>query len=442
MVGKFLLRKDGNPNEYGEFKISLQYSTQGVTVKKSTGISVHPDYWLGDNGDGKYILGGAKGHPKYLILNKRLNNIKKEIDDKIDSLLVEKNQVIPVPILRSILNGTYDENKEKENGKISFVDFVLEQNKELYNLGKIGFSVWTNIECNMGQFKRFLQKEKRMDTNEKTILYCRNLTVQIIKDYINWKQSKNNTNDTINKALTPIFKTVKICCKKGWVNRDICDEICNLYLPPNSTDLDSETVKYLTDDQVKQLNVVIQNCKYERTTELFDMFMFSLYNCGLRFSDVATLRWDEVDITNRTIKHIQVKGHTRKAKLLNIPITDGGMKILEKWKGRNENFVFGLLSDEYDLKNYEKLKEDLNSKGRLINTSLKAIGDKINLPFNLHFHIARHTFATKCINEGVDIKAISTLMGHSTTHTTEKVYAMFMPSTLQKIAEEKLNFNF
>lgn len=172
------------------------------------------------------------------------------------------------------------------------------------------------------------------------------------------------------------------------------------------------------------------------------MFMFSLYTCGLRFSDVATLRWAEIDMDKRTIRHIQVKNHTRNAKMLSLSIPDEGMKILQRWQGRNDNFVFGLLDDEFDLSNCENLKETLNSKNRTINTSLHTLGDKIHLPFSLHFHVSRHTFATLALNNTVDIKTVSTLMGHSSVLTTEKVYATLLPSTIEKTVEEKLNFHF
>lgn len=443
MEGRFLLRRDSRPNEFGEYKVVLQFCTQGTAVKKSTGISVHPDYWLGDNGDGKYILSGKNGHPKSYILNQRLVNLKKEIEDKLDMLLVGQNKTISVSGLRSVMNGDYDENLERENGKVGFVDFALEQNKELYTLGKIGYSVWENILSYMKKFKEYLQEEKRLDTREDTTLYCRDLTPQLVKDYIKWRQRKKNSNDTINKSLTPIFKTVKVMCRRGWIGRDACDEICGLYLPGNAKTLDKDTTQhYLTEDQIRELMTVVKDCKYERTRDMFDMFMFSIYTCGLRFSDIGTLRWEEIDMEKRLIRHMQVKGHTRKAKTLTIPISDEGMKILEKWRGRYDNYVFGLLGDEFDLGNDVKLKETLNAKNKTINTSLKVLGDRIKLSYPLHFHVSRHTFATLALNKKVDVKTISTLMGHSSVMTTEKVYATLMPSTLEQTVEERLNFHF
>ncbi len=443
MEGRYLLRKDCRPNEYGEYKIVLRYCSQGVPVKKSTGISIAPEMWLGDNGDGHYIMSGKNGHPKASILNQRLTNIKRETNDKLDKLIVEKNQIIPANVLRRVLNGEYDREKERSEGKVPFVKFTLEHNQELYKLGKIGYSVWANIKCNMNAFTEFLHTVKRLDTNEKTTLYCRDITAILIKDYVKWRQDRGNTNATINKTLTPIFKAVKEMCRKEWIDRDTCDEICKLYFSPNAKTLGKDgTTHYLTAEQVCKLIEVVKGSKYPRTKEMFDLFMFSLYTCGLRFSDVATLRWDEIDMEKRTIKHIQVKGHTRNGKVLNLHITDEGMKILERWRGKYDNFVFGLLGDDFDLSDCEALKDSLGSKNRTINISLKAQGDKIGLDFPLHFHIARHTFATLALNAGVDVKTISSLMGHSSVMTTEKVYATLLPSTLSKTVEEKLNFHF
>lgn len=443
MEGKYLLRKDSKPNEFGEYKIALQYCTQGVPVKKSTGISIKPDLWLGDNGDNKYIRTGKDGHQKAYVLNQRLVNMKKGIDDRINSLLAEKNQIIPVPVLRSILSGEYDREKDRDKGQIPFVEFVLAENQGIYNLGKISYSVWSNIKCNMNTFCEFLHKVKHLDTSEKTTLYCRDITVKLFKDYIKYRQDRGNTNETINKALTPIIKAVKIMHRRDWISRDVCDEICNVYLPANAKVLGADTTThYLTQEQVKQIIEAVKSAKYERTRDIFDMFMFSLHTCGLRFSDVATLRWAEIDMDKKTIKHIQVKNHTRNAKMLSLSIPNEGMKILERWQGRNDNFVFGLLDDEFDLTDRECLKETLNSKNRTINTSLKTLGDKIKLPFSLHFHCSRHTFATLALNNEVDVKTISTLMGHSSVLTTEKVYATLMPSTIEKTVEEKLNFHF
>ena len=442
MDGKFFLRTDNKPNELGELMINIQYCTQGIACKKKTGIRVKPEYWLGDNGTGRYIKGGSNGHPKASILNQRLVNIKKGYDNIIDRLLVKENQVIPVPVLKSILDGTYTEKMELERGKVDFVQFVLEFNEQEYKMGKVGYSIWVNTQSYMKKFKEFLQRTKHIHTCPGNLLYCRDIKVDLIRDYILWRKDIGNSNATINHSLTPIIKALKKCCREGWVDREIYDEISEMYLPANGNELGEENkVEYLTIDQLKALKEAAANAKYDRTRDFVDMFMFSVFCGGMRVSDIISLKWSEVDMDSKMVRHYQVKNHTRKVQLLTIPMADGAIEILERWKGRNENFVFGLLDDEFDLNNTERFENVKQSRTRTINQSLAVLGEKIGLPFKLHIHCARHSFGTNGLNNGGDIKTISALMGHSSVLVTEKVYATVLPETLQKNVQEYLNFD-
>ena len=437
MTGKFILRKDNKSNEYGEYCVYLQYSTMGISVKKSVDIWVNPDHWLGDDGRStKFIQTGREGHPKGDLLNKRLVNIKKEYDKVIDDFLKDPNNVISVPVLRSILNGTYKEKQEIRKGKVPFIYYVLKVNEDLYNMEKISYSVWSNIECSMNRFKKYLQQVKHLGTNDNNTLYCKDLTVDIIKDYIEWRKSDGNTNETINKSLTPIFKTVKKIMRQDWIDSCIGEEILDLYLPTNSQPLGEgvgNDKHYLTKEQIRQLIRITEQSKYPRTKELVDMFLFSIHTGGMRFSDICCLRWSEVDMENRTIKHLQVKNHTRKPTILTLPITDEGMRILDKWKGRNNNFVFDMLCEDFDLNDEMMLKHTINSLNKTMNQSLRCLGEKMKLSFNLHFHCSRHTYGTLLLNKGIDINLISHLMGHSSYFITQKVYSKYLPETLNEI---------
>ena len=435
------MRTDHKPNEFGEQMINIQYCTQGVPCKKSTGVSVKPEFWLGDKGTNKYIKEGPYGHPKAKLLNQLLTNIKKGYDEIIDSLIVQKNQVIPVPIMRSILNGTYNEEQEISRGKVDFVQFVLDFNEEEYKIGKVSYSIWVNVQSYMKKFKEFLQRTKHIHTNDTNLLYCKDISVDLIRDYILWRKDNGNSNETINHSLTPIFKALKKCYREKWIERETFDEITELYLPSNGKELGEEkTIEYLTIDQLRALKEAAANARFDRTRDFVDMFLFSVFCGGLRVSDIISLRWDEVDMEGKMVRHYQVKNHNRKSVLLTIPMADGAIEILNRWKGRNENYVFGLLDDEFDMSDEERFQNIKQSRTRTINQSLAALGEKIGLPFKLHIHCARHSFGTNGLNNGGDIKTISALMGHSSTLVTEKVYATILPKTLQKNVQEYLNF--
>lgn len=52
------------------------------------------------------------------------------------------------------------------------------------------------------------------------------------------------------------------------------------------------------------------------------------------------------------------------------------------------------------------------------NDALKAIAKKVGINKNISWHVARHTFATNSLNHGVDIAAVSSLLGHRSLKTT------------------------
>jgi integrase len=64
---------------------------------------------------------------------------------------------------------------------------------------------------------------------------------------------------------------------------------------------------------------------------------------------------------------------------------------------------------------------DLPDNAR-VNVALKIWAKKAKLKKNLHFHIARHAFATLCLSRGVDLYTVSKLLGHRSLQTTQ-IYA-------------------
>ena len=396
MEGKLILRTDCKPNEYGEYPVIIQYCTLGKPVKKTTDVKVAPEHWLGGKGGlNKYVKGGRDGNPKAELLNNKLKNFKDTHDKKINEFLDGGNKIITVAALRAILNGTYQQQKESEEGKVPFIPFVLQHNESLYKTNKIGVSVWDNVKCYMNKFDKYLRTMKRMNTNESNILYCRDINKKLIEDYIIWrKEVERNSPATINKSLSPIFKAIKECCIEGWISREDCERICNLYLDTEGKSYaDSVEKECLNIEQLKMFKELTDKAKYDRTREIADIFIFSCFT-GLRVSDLISLKWSEVNMEENIISHKQYKNHAHKAKLLYIPLNDTSREILERWKDKHEEFVFGLLPAGYDLSNATDFKKVKNAKTRTINQSLRSIGDKMGLPFNLHIHMARYCISS------------------------------------------------
>ena len=72
------------------------------------------------------------------------------------------------------------------------------------------------------------------------------------------------------------------------------------------------------------------------------------------------------------------------------------------------------------------------------NSYLKELGDICDIEQELHTHLARHTMATICINNGIDVNVIAKILGHSSSRTTLDIYAHLLDDTVSK-EKDKLN---
>lgn len=129
---------------------------------------------------------------------------------------------------------------------------------------------------------------------------------------------------------------------------------------------------------------------------------------GLRASEVVNLTFNQVDFGNRIMK---VSGKGNKDRL--VPFTNSAKESML-------NYINGLRKD--------LLKEDtkyifLNSQGnkmtvRGLEYILDEIEAKTGLYGKIHPHMLRHSFATKMLNRGADLRTIQELLGHSSIETT------------------------
>ena len=59
---------------------------------------------------------------------------------------------------------------------------------------------------------------------------------------------------------------------------------------------------------------------------------------------------------------------------------------------------------------------------------------------NANFHCTRHTFATRAVEKGVDIKTLSEILGHADVSTTLNKYAHSLPEQKRKMMNSVSEF--
>lgn len=422
--GNFTLRTDRKADANGRYCVYIDYVLQSRHAKVATEVWVEEKFWDSKKRE------VSNSHPLSTKLNRQLEIQRREIDERIYDY--SQKHRLTLDALRALAQGLTVPKGAKSTD--DFVEYAKKVNEEEYKLGKIGVSVRDNALCGFNIFRQFLRQYHGEDS-----LYIKELNADLIREYIFWRQGRGNINATINKTLTPIIKAARRATSEGLIGMGIADELSRLYLPTKleQGEEDASDVHYLTEQQMKQFVQLYDTVKYPRTRDYIDMFLFSFHACGLRISDILTLEWKSVNFEKKEIRKVLFKSD----KIHTIPLNDSAISILNRWRGRHDRFVFGLLNDTFDLSDDEELKRMRLNKNRSILTSLKTLGDKIGLPFNLTMHVARHTFAVWALNRGVDVHKISRLMGHASIIATEKVYAQFLPSTLEDEVMSKLNFS-
>lgn len=153
-------------------------------------------------------------------------------------------------------------------------------------------------------------------------------------------------------------------------------------------------------------------------------FLISLYT-GLRIGEVCALKWKNVDLENKYIKVTNTmqrvyvgKGNTKvvyttpktQKSIRKIPLS----KVLyDKLKVVSKNYskeAFILTGDE------EKWVEPLGYR-----YTYRMLLEKNGMEYK-KYHTLRHTFATRCIKVGMDVKSLSEILGHANVTITLNIY--------------------
>lgn len=425
-TGRFRLYKTKRNKDGQPLVVQMEYTYKSIAVRRSTGITVKEKDWNPKENNGRGGLRSSYG-PDYKHINNRLIKKVSDLDTKIREWVEAHPRRLTILVVRDLIDG---KPSTREDKGIDFTQFVTENLKNEYDRHRIGQSVYKNGLSGMNTFAQFLKAEK-LGTYACDKIYVSEISTELIEKYIKWRREiKHNSDATINHSLTPILKACQEATIQGYIPSNLNAAIQKMRIA-KTTSLQSDEktkIKHLSKEQLGSVIEFYRNDIEQRRKEYTEMFLFALYSCGLRLVDILTLQWSNINLNNNTINKIQVKTRNRNV----IPITDQAREILEKWVGKYDRFVFGLLPDDFNLDDAEALYLHRNNATKCINQSLNVVGRKIKLPFDLTFHVARHTFAVQSLNNGVQMTMVSQLLGHSSTEITEKVYAHFIPAKMRE----------
>jgi site-specific recombinase XerD len=128
------------------------------------------------------------------------------------------------------------------------------------------------------------------------------------------------------------------------------------------------------------------------------------YSAGLRLGEIVRLKINDIDRERMQIRVVQSKGKKdRYTKLSDkfLPMLD---VYIEEYRPKEYLFE-GASGDEYSTRSIQNMIRDVVAKA--------------GIKKHVTMHTLRHTFATHCLENGVDLRYIQSMMGHESSKTTE-----------------------
>jgi integrase len=150
-----------------------------------------------------------------------------------------------------------------------------------------------------------------------------------------------------------------------------------------------------------------------------DAFLFSYYNAGIRISDILLMTWDNIQDDRLVYKMYKTN------KVHSLKLKDKPLAILDKYKNKDDTFIFPFFSERYDYSDLMFLHKQISSKTTMFNRYLKDIATAAKITKKITTHTARHSFADIARQKTDNIYNLSKTLGHSSLKVTEAYLASF-----------------
>lgn len=157
--------------------------------------------------------------------------------------------------------------------------------------------------------------------------------------------------------------------------------------------------KVISKEKIAQLINSIENTKHKTIIML-------TYACGLRVSEVVSLKVSDVDENRRLLLVRQSKGKKDRV----ISLSAGMLLMLSNYCRiyKPQDYLF------------ESSNKTSHLSVRSIQSVLQKAKNSIGIKVSGNMHVLRHSFATHLLDKGIDVVFIQKLLGHNDLKTTLK----------------------
>lgn len=236
---------------------------------------------------------------------------------------------------------------------------------------------------------------------------CINVDFNKLREYLHFIQRFDYKKTTIARKVASIRTFYKFLFRERYIDSN---PALSLSAPKRPKSLP----KFLTPEEVEQ---ILNNVKIETPAGFRNRVILELlWATGMRISELSNLNFGDLNLDENEIR---VFGKGAKERI--VLVSDRAKGYLVQYI----NSARKLIAPEY---NTNEINDDtplfINNTGyRLQNKTVRKvineIVEKIELPKKVTPHVFRHSFATKLIENGADLRVVQELLGHAGISNTQ-----------------------
>jgi integrase len=369
----------------GESPIMLRIIKDRKPKYISVGTSCTEEFWDNVNNLPK------KKHPFFKEIKVKIARKKLEAEKLILDLENDEKDLSAYEIRSKLKNV-----RIKNQSVFDYFDSVC---KRLLNNGQV-----KNAEI----YKDAKRSLYLFTPNKK--LHFSDIDLEFLSNYEDYLKSTGKKPNTIYLYLRTL---------RALINRAIKDEVCaEKYYPfkrftlakYSSTTTEKRAIAKQEIEKIKQLNLSAK----EHLIDSRNLFLFSFYCRGMNFTDMALLKWRNINAERLSYTRQKTKEY------FSIELLQPAIRILKHYKKityiDEESYVFPILSEDHQSPKsiyYRKVKILKKT-----NTDLKEIAGLAKIKSKLTTYVARHSYATILKMSGIQTSIISQALGHDSEKTT------------------------